>query len=125
MIALGFALFGGGFALVGTASAIPMLTVAVVVWTLGEMICMPVTGAYVTQLAPEPYRGRYQGLWHLTWSIGMLLGPALGALAFASHPTVYWCAVAGGGVLGAALVATPIQSKALLTARSAAAGGAS
>jgi MFS family permease len=106
-------LFGGGFALIGAASAVPMLAVAVLVWTLGEMICMPVTGAYVTQLAPEPYRGRYQGLWHLTLSIGMLLGPALGALAFAANPAVYWWAVAGGGLLGAVLVAIPIQPKAV------------
>jgi MFS family permease len=117
MIALGFALFGGGFALIGAAKTIPMLALAVVVWTLGEMICMPVTGAYVTQLAPEPYRGRYQGLWHLTWSIGMLLGPTLGALAFASRPAIYWWVVAAGGVLGAALVLIPIERKAPLQAQ--------
>jgi MFS family permease len=32
--------------------------------------------------APEQYRGRYNGLLVLTWSIGMLLGPALGMLLF-------------------------------------------
>ena len=64
LIALGYALTGIGFALTGLADGIPMLALTVVIWTLGEMIYAPVTGAYVTSLAPERYRGRYMGLWH-------------------------------------------------------------
>jgi MFS family permease len=103
VIALGYALFGIGFALNGFAQSIPALMLAVAVWTTGEMIFAPVTGAYVTNLAPEEYRGRYHGLWTLTWSIGMLLGPSLGTLLFQRNVRVYWAAVAGAGVVGAGL----------------------
>jgi MFS family permease len=104
VIALGYALFGIGFALSGLSHAIPVLVMSVVVWTIGEMVFAPVTGAYVTNLAPERYRGGYHGLWVLMWSIGMLLGPSLGTLLFQRNASLYWLAVAGAGVAGAALV---------------------
>lgn len=58
MIALGYLLAGVGFALTGIARTVPALAATVVVWTLGEMISSPVSGAYAVQLAPEQYRGR-------------------------------------------------------------------
>lgn len=103
MIALGYALSGVGFALTGLATSIPALAATVVVWTIGEMIWAPVTGAYVTSLAPERYRGRYNGMWVLTWSIGMLLGPYLGTLLFQRDPRLLWIACAAVGLAGAAL----------------------
>ena len=103
MIALGYALSGVGFALTGLAVSIPALAATVVVWTVGEMIWAPVTGAYVTSLAPERYRGRYNGMWVLTWSIGMLLGPYLGTLLFQRDPKLLWIASAVVGLAGAAL----------------------
>jgi MFS family permease len=103
VIALGYALFGIGFALSGLAPVIPVLILSVVVWTVGEMVFAPVTGAYVTDLAPEQYRGGYHGLWVLMWSIGMLLGPSLGTLLFQRNANVYWIAVACAGLAGAGL----------------------
>jgi MFS family permease len=106
VIAIGYALFALGYALTGLAHSIPLLIVAVMVWTSGEMIFAPVTGAYVTNLAPEQYRGRYQGMWTLMWSIGMLLGPFLGTLLFQQHANVYWPVIACAGVVGATLALT-------------------
>ena len=103
IIALGYALFGIGFALIGLAHAIPALMMCVVVWTVGEMVFAPVTGAYVTDLAPEQYRGGYQGMWTLTWSIGMLIGPSLGTLLFERNASAYWASVACAGIAGASL----------------------
>jgi MFS family permease len=103
VIALGYALSGIGFALTGLAESVYALAATVVVWTAGEMIWAPVTGAYVTGLAPERYRGRYNGLWVLTWSIGMLLGPWVGTLLFQREPSLLWIACATVGSLGAAL----------------------
>lgn len=103
VIALGYALFGVGFALAGVSRAIPMLMLSVVIWTTGEMIYAPVTGAHVSNLAPPQYRGRYYGMWGLTWSIGMLLGPALGTLLFQRNEPAYWTSVAAAGVVGATL----------------------
>jgi MFS family permease len=104
VIALGYALFAIGYALTGLAHSIAPLLMAVAVWTAGEMIFAPVAGAYVTHLAPERYRGRYQGLWWLMWSVGMVIGPFLGTLLFQHDKRIYWPAVALAGIAGAALV---------------------
>ncbi|HYR29363.1 MAG TPA: MFS transporter [Thermoanaerobaculia bacterium] len=103
MIALGYALTGVGFALTGLATSVPLLALTVVIWTLGEMIYAPVTGAYVTTLAPERYRGRYMGLWHLMWSAGMLIGPITGTALFAYNQKLFWLACLAMGFAAAGL----------------------
>jgi MFS family permease len=103
IIALGYALFAIGYALTGMAHAIPSLVLAVVVWTIGEMTFAPVTGAYVTNLAPERFRGRYHGIYTLTWSLGILFGPTLGMLLFQRNASAYWMTVACAGIAGASL----------------------
>jgi MFS family permease len=67
------------------------------------MVYAPMTGAYVTKLAPERYRGRYNGLWVLMWSFGMLLGPALGTFLYAQQPALLWIACGTFALIGAAL----------------------
>ena len=106
LIALGYGLTGIGFGLTGLAAGIPMLAVTVVIWTIGEMVYAPVTTTYVTALAPERYRGRYMGLWHSTWSAGMLLGPALGTMLYERSPALLWvaCLALGLAAAGLALV---------------------
>src|SRR5205085_3014589 len=52
VIALGYALFGIGYAIAGISHSIPILMLSVVIWTTGEMVFAPVSGAYVTHLAP-------------------------------------------------------------------------
>jgi MFS family permease len=100
LIAIGYALNGIGFALTGLAAGIPMLAVSVVVWTISEMIFAPVTGAYVSGLAPERYRGRYMGLWHMMFSAGMIIGPAMGTWIYQQSPTALWWTCCGVGLLG-------------------------
>jgi MFS family permease len=107
LIALGYGLTGIGVAMTGIGGTVPLLALSVVVWTLGEMVYAPVTGAFVTGLAPERYRGRYMGLWHSTWSAGMLLAPFLGTMIYDRSPNALWfaCLIVGG--LGAALALLP------------------
>jgi len=70
------------------------------------MVYAPVTGAFVTSLAPERYRGRYMGMWILMWSMGMLLGPYLGTLLYAYNHAALWvgCAVAGAAGAGLSII---------------------
>lgn len=103
LIAVGYALTGVGFALTGLATGVPMLAVTVVLWTLAEMIYAPASGAYVTSLAPERYRGRYMGIWHSIFSIGMVLGPAMGTWIYARNPVALWWTCLAVGLAGGAL----------------------
>jgi MFS family permease len=90
VIAVGYFLGAFGIALTGFAHTLPALAATVVVWTFGEMTSAPMAATYVTQLAPERLRGRYMGLYSLTLSIGMLLGPPLGSLLYERNPNLLW-----------------------------------
>jgi predicted MFS family arabinose efflux permease len=114
LIALGYGLTGVGLAMTGIADTIPFLAMSVVVWTIGEMVWAPVTGAFVTGLAPERYRGRYMGLWHSTWSAGLLLGPFFGTLIYQRSPNALWVTCFVVGMTAAALALVKPSHKAEL-----------
>ena len=99
MISIGYFLSGFGIALTGLAHSVPTLAATVCVWTLGEMIASPHTGAYVSHLAPEQYRGRYNGLWVFSWAVGLIIGPSVGTWVFQRNPNALWIAC---GVLACA-----------------------
>ncbi|HEV8433783.1 MAG TPA: MFS transporter [Thermoanaerobaculia bacterium] len=104
VIAIGYLLNGIGFALTGLAHTVPALAATVVVWTSGEMLYSPMRGAFMTQLAPERYRGRYMGLLIMAWSLGMIFGPTLGTILFERHEAMLWSGCAVLGVVSAVLV---------------------
>jgi MFS family permease len=104
VLALGSVLVGLGFALNAVANDLPELAFAVLVWTLGEIVYAPVASAYVADLAPEHLRGRYQGAWGLTWGLGFVLAPALGAAIYAWSPNGLWLTCGLLGVLAALLL---------------------
>jgi MFS family permease len=103
-VATGYLLAGVGFALTGLAHTIPMLAGTVVIWTLGEMVGMPPASAWVAKISPERYRGRYMGMLSAAWSLGMLLGPALGTLVFERNPAALWSGCLLLGVISSSLL---------------------
>jgi dipeptide/tripeptide permease len=90
VIAAGFALTGLGFALTGLARSQAALLATVVVWTMGEITWAPMSAAYVANLAPAEMRGRYMGAYGLTWSLGLILAPAVGLRLFGRNPALLW-----------------------------------
>ena len=103
VIAIGYFLNCVGLALTGLAHSLPALAATVVVWTIGEMIYAPVSGAYVTTLAPAHLRGRYHGLLVMTYSIGMFLGPSIGTAVLERREAALWIACGISGVVAAVL----------------------
>jgi MFS family permease len=104
MMAVGFLLVGLGFGLTAAAHTMVALAATVAVWTLGEMIGAPVSYAYVSEIAPEHMRGRYQGLYGVTFGSGAIFGPALGTLLYAQGETGFWGLCGGLGLAAALLV---------------------
>jgi MFS family permease len=104
VIAVGFLLFGVGFGLTAFARSFVLLVPTVVVWTFGEMIAAPVGYAYVADIAPAHMRGRYQGIYGLSWGLGSVTGPALGTFLFATSVDGLWALCAALGVASAAIV---------------------
>lgn len=67
----------------GSAFAGPLwsLVVLVVIMSVGETLLSPVGSAEVADLAPEPVRGRYMGVWTVVWNGGASLGPLVSGWA--------------------------------------------
>jgi len=53
---------------------------------------MPMASAYVADLAPPSMRGRYMGVYGLTWTVALVVGPALGMSLLAAGPSFLWLA---------------------------------
>jgi MFS family permease len=111
VMALGYLLIGGGFALNGVARNIPALACCVISFTLGEMVAIPVAAAYVADLAPEQMRGRYMGVYGLMWSVAMIIGPAIGMKLFALGHGVLWLCCGGLAVLAAVVISAPAHDR--------------
>jgi MFS family permease len=106
VMALGYLLAGFGFALNGLAYSIPAFVACMAVFTLGEMLAMPVTSAYIADRAPATMRGRYMGVYGLNWTLALIVGPGFGMALLAAGPAELWTACAALGVGAAALVFT-------------------
>jgi MFS family permease len=76
--AAGMALLGAGFGALALAHTTVQFAASVAVWTLGEAAVMSVAQAIVARLAPVHLRGRYSGVFGVTWSCAFLVGPFAG-----------------------------------------------
>ncbi len=77
-LALGAFLVGTGFgALVFVNSALGAAA-TVVIWTFGEMIILPASSAYVSDIAPPAQSGAYMGLYTMGFSLAFAIAPWLG-----------------------------------------------
>jgi MFS family permease len=74
------------------------------IWTLGEMLNAPSNSATNAELSPVDMRGRYQGVFSLSWSAASLLAPIIGAavLQYAGATTL-WLGCLGVGCLVAVI----------------------
>jgi MFS family permease len=115
VLAAGYVLCAAGYALNALTHSIAGLAVCMLILTLGEMIAMPMSQAYIADLAPHHMRGRYMGVSGLTWALALITGPALGLKFFASAPTVYWVACAGLGLLAATVISIPVRAAEMKT----------
>jgi MFS family permease len=79
VLAFASALVGAGYGAYALASSAAAYAAATGVWSVGEIIAVPVAGTLVAELAPPHLRGRYQGAFSVSWGAGMLGAPAIGA----------------------------------------------
>src|SRR5438552_1998178 len=106
VMALGFMLIGAGFGSNVLIRTIPLLMLTTALFTLGEMVAMPVSAAYVADLAPAHQRGLYMGTYGLTWSLAFVCGPSLGMLLFSLSRIGLWTACGALGLLASGIILT-------------------
>ncbi|MDY6771166.1 MAG: MFS transporter [Candidatus Nanohaloarchaea archaeon] len=83
--------------------AIVFALLALILIAGSEMVYNPVATAFVTDLAPDEAVGSYVSLYSVAYSLGFIIGPALGGWFLdSSHPHLLWLLLAGltAGALG-------------------------
>ena len=109
MMALGYVLIGIGFASNALARTVPLLVITTGLFTLGEMVAMPVGGAYVADLAPADRRGLYMGAYGLVWALAFVFGPSLGLMLFSANHIVLWLTCGVLGLIAAAIIVAELR----------------
>jgi len=79
------ALTGLGFGLHTLSFTVPLAMVAVVVWTVGEILGSAVAPSVVADLAPPELRGSYQGAFQMSFGLALCTAPAVGAWVLDHH----------------------------------------
>jgi len=85
------------------AAATVVLSLAAIVFAVGECLHGAVQGPLVADLAEPGLVGRYMAVSSLSWQVGFVIGPAFGGALLGANPTALWVAAAAVcGVAGAA-----------------------
>jgi len=99
MIALGAGLIGAGFALLPLGRSFLFAAFTVAVWTMGEILTMPLTSTVASERAGSS-AGSYLGLLSLVFSLSMFIAPMVGnGLLAAAGGTGLWLVAGGSSVL--------------------------
>ncbi|GAP49449.1 MDR family MFS transporter [Streptomyces azureus] len=70
-------LAGYGFGLTAFAGSVGVIAITVCVWTLAEIVNAPTQTGLVVRLSPLHGRGRYQGMYTMSWSVAGLVAPLM------------------------------------------------
>ncbi len=103
VLAAGYALIGLGCIAFGLARETEWFFVAMGVFTLGEIVALPIGMAYSSNLAPEALRGRYFGFRGMTWALSGLIGSA-GVWAYGHLGSNWWHISGAIGVTAAVYI---------------------
>jgi MFS family permease len=91
VLAIGAAFYAVGVGTVALGQSFGSFLVSMAILTIGEMMMVPTGTTVVANLAPADMRGRYMGVYGLTWGLGMGLGPVLGGfLSDQIAPVAIW-----------------------------------
>ncbi len=83
-------LAGYGFGLTAFAGSVGVFALTVCVWTLAKIVNAPTQMGLVVQLSPTHGRGRYQGMYTLSWSLAALIAPDVRGGHRPVRPSGWW-----------------------------------
>ncbi len=91
-----------GFGLTAYADTALWYAMTVLVWTVGEMLQSPTNSTLIADLSPAALRGRYQGVFSLSFSGAAFGAPILGGYVLQHFgSTALWLGCAGVAVVAA------------------------
>ena len=104
-LAISTVIMGVGFGLTAVASSVPFYMLTVVVWTLGEIGFNAVGPAMVADIAPAHLRGRYNGVFGMSFGAAALVAPLIGTQVFANYgETALWAGCLVLSIVSAAVI---------------------
>lgn len=104
VMAVGTLCIAAGFGLMGLASAVWQFALCIATITAGELVAFPLSQAIVGDLSPAALRGRYMGVFGLSFSLSIMAGAPLGGLALVHLGGGWtWALCFGVGALAALL----------------------
>ena len=114
VLAAALTMMGIGFGLVGVSDPFLMYVACSVVWTIGSMLAAPPNATIIADLSPAQMRGRYQGVFSLTFSVAAFIAPLAGGFTLQYLGDWHWAIIAGIAVAGAVghLLAGPARERA-------------
>ncbi|WP_051106169.1 MDR family MFS transporter [Streptomyces hokutonensis] len=102
LLVLASLLCGCGFGLNALAGSAPVYAIAVLVWTLGEIVHSPLNMGLIARLSPPHATGCYQGVHSLAWAIATIAAPLTGGSVIDRFgPDTLWAVCAALGVCAA------------------------
>lgn len=103
LLMLSALLAGYGFGLTAFAGSVGVYALTIVVWTLAEIINSPTQMGLVVRLSPVQGRGRYQGMFTLSWPAAALVAPLVGGWLIDQYGAdTLWATCAAVGTVAAA-----------------------
>jgi MFS family permease len=78
VLSIGAAFYAIGVGSVALSGGFYGFLVAMVIATVGELVMSPTATTLVATLAPADMRGRYMGIYSLTWNVAAGIGPLMG-----------------------------------------------
>ena len=104
VIVVGTAIIAGGFGATGLVGTTSLFALTIMIWTLGELFQAPLMQAIVSDMAPVAMRGRYMGVFSMSFSSAIMIGAPLGGMVLKHLGGAYvW-----GGCLAVGLLAALI-----------------
>lgn len=104
VMAIGYLTVGLSMALSAFGGGMPLLVVVIVLFTIGEMMALPVAHSFIATLAPDEIRGRFMGVLGVAWSAATMIGPAVGLILFEHSPVLLWIGCGALGIMAAVSV---------------------
>ena len=101
VVGIGLFLLCAGYGLMPYGTSFAYLAFTVCVWTLGEMLYLPIVNVIVSERAGHGVQGRYMGMLTMAFSLAFIIAPLAGTYTYETFgPRALWQAV---GVLGVGL----------------------